>query len=108
MTDDYGDGWVGGVSGYYNMWNLIDLTDNTVLSTGTLADNHESGTIKECLGNGEYIFNTTATSAFADEIGWSICNTYGRAGEQPSFLYGGVLVKGSFPGTNVLVDAISD
>lgn len=106
MTDDYGDGWVGGVSGYYNMWNLINATDDTVLTTGTLADNHESGTIKECLGNGEYIFNTTATSAFADEIGWGICNTYGGAGEQASYWYGGVLVEGSFSGTNVLVDTI--
>ncbi|CAM9350584.1 unnamed protein product, partial [Ectocarpus sp. 8 AP-2014] len=37
MTDEYGDGWVGGVDGYYNMWQLTDLTTDTVWSKGTLA-----------------------------------------------------------------------
>ena len=81
MTDEYGDGWVGGESGYYNTWSLVDVTDDTVLRSGTLADNHESATTKECLGDGEYIFNTTANAAFADDMGWSICNQYGHAGE---------------------------
>ncbi|CAM9987584.1 unnamed protein product [Ectocarpus sp. 13 AM-2016] len=85
MTDEYGDGWVGGVDGYYNTWQLTDLTTDTVWSKGTLADNHESATIKECLADGEYMFNTTATSAFADDMGWGICDNYGVAGEGLKF-----------------------
>ncbi|CAN0053620.1 unnamed protein product, partial [Ectocarpus sp. 12 AP-2014] len=85
MTDEYGDGWVGGVDGYYNTWQLTDLTTDTVWSKGTLADNHESATIKECLADGEYMFNTTATSAFADDMGWGICDNYGAAGEGLKF-----------------------
>lgn len=81
MTDTYGDGWIGGVDGYSNTWELQDLSDNTVRTSGTLADNHESATIKECLPDGEYLFHTTATSAFADDMGWGICNQHGVAGE---------------------------
>lgn len=81
MTDKYGDGWVGGVDGSYNLWTLTDLGTNTVQTRGTLADNHESATIMECLADGEYIFNTTANAAFAEDMDWNICNTYGVGGK---------------------------
>lgn len=86
MTDSYGDGWVGGIAGHYNTWELEDLSDNTVRTRGTLADNHESATFKECLPDGEYVFHTTATSAFADDIAWGICDHHGVAGESYSLM----------------------
>lgn len=41
MTDSYGDGWVGGVDGYYNLWELYDESDGSLRTRGTLADNHD-------------------------------------------------------------------
>lgn len=81
LTDSYGDGWVGGVPGYYNLWTLSQVGYETAVTRGTLADNHDSATVTECLADGDYIFNTTATSAFSADMGWKICNEYGTAGE---------------------------
>lgn len=83
MMDEFGDGWVGGVDGTYNLWELwsVDATAGTTLETrGTLADNHESGTTMHCLADGKYIFNTTANAAFAEDIEWGICENFGFAG----------------------------
>ncbi|CAM9318065.1 unnamed protein product [Scytosiphon promiscuus] len=85
MTDSYGDGWVGGVDGYYNLWELYDESDGSLRTRGTLADNHDSATIKECLPDGDFLFTTTASSAFADDMGWGICDNYGFAGEGLKF-----------------------
>ena len=82
MTDEHGDGWVGGLPGYYNLWTLVNLANDSIENRGTLADNHDSATIKECLADGDYIFNTTASSAFAEDMGWGICDNYGQAGKE--------------------------
>lgn len=86
MTDEYGDGWVGAVAGYYNLWELWKMNpttgQGTMVTRGTLADNHESGTTRECLSDGTYMFNTTANAAFAEDIKWGICDNYGDAGER--------------------------
>lgn len=86
MTDEFGDGWVGGVDGYYNLWELWSIDQTTgegeMITRGTLADNHESGTTRDCLADGKYVFNTTANAAFAEDIKWGICDNYGDAGER--------------------------
>lgn len=86
LTDSEGDGWVGGVPGYYNLWTLAEVGSESVKTRGTLADNHDSATIKECLPDGDFIFNTTANQAFADDMGWGICNQYGVAGKCSSVI----------------------
>eukprot|EP00903_Cladosiphon_okamuranus_P018235 g16774.t1 len=90
MTDEFGDGWVGGVDGYYNLWELWSIDQTTgegeMVTRGTLADNHESGTTRECLADGKYVFNTTANAAFAEDIKWGICENYGDAGEGLEFV----------------------
>lgn len=81
LTDEYGDGWVGGASGIYNIWTLSEVGADVAITRGTLANNHFSAEVRECLADGKYIFNATANAAFADEIGWQICDVYGKAGK---------------------------
>lgn len=80
MQDAQGDGWVGGVSGYYNVWQMYDATTGELKNRGTLAENHDSGETKLCLEDGSYVFNTTASAAFAEDMQWGVCDKYGLAG----------------------------
>ncbi len=86
MQDAQGDGWVGGVNGYYNVWQLYDATTGDLKNRGTLAENHDSGETKLCLEDGSYVFNTTASAAFAEDIQWGVCDAYGLAGACVGFV----------------------
>ncbi|CAM9724521.1 unnamed protein product, partial [Choristocarpus tenellus] len=87
LVDEYGDGWAGGSNGRYNSWTLSRvLADGSdIISEGTLPEDHASQTIKECLEDGSYVFSTTANAEWSYDMGWTVCNHIGKAGESVSF-----------------------
>lgn len=86
LTDTFGDGWVGGLPGHYNLWSIHQVGEEVAVTGGTLADDHESSEVRTCLADGDYSFTTTATKAFSSDMGWRICNEYGVAGEDATWL----------------------
>lgn len=62
------------------MWTLTNVDIDFEITRGTLAANHDGSEVIECLEDGEYLFETTANAAFAEEIRWNICDKDGVAG----------------------------
>ncbi|CAB1113376.1 unnamed protein product [Ectocarpus sp. CCAP 1310/34] len=84
-TDEYGDGWVGGLPDRSNTWTLTDASSSSVVAEGTLHDWHFSGMTKLCLQDGDYSFETTADAAWSSESAWNVCEVDGGMGGSLDF-----------------------
>ncbi|CAM9167327.1 unnamed protein product, partial [Ectocarpus sp. 8 AP-2014] len=84
-TDEYGDGWVGGLPDRINTWTLTDASSSSVVAEGTLHDWHFSGTTKLCLQDGDYSFETTAYTAWSSDSAWNVCEVDGGMGGSLEF-----------------------
>ncbi|CAN0318289.1 unnamed protein product [Ectocarpus sp. 13 AM-2016] len=85
MTDEYGDGWVGGLPDRSNTWTLTDASSSSVVAEGTLHDWHFSGMTELCLEDGDYSFETTADTAWSSDSAWNVCEVDGGMGGSLEF-----------------------
>ncbi|CAN0313510.1 unnamed protein product [Ectocarpus sp. 12 AP-2014] len=85
MTDEYGDGWVGGLPDRSNTWTLTDASSSSVVAEGTLHDWHFSGITELCLEDGDYSFETTADTAWSSDSAWNVCEVDGGMGGSLEF-----------------------